>query len=78
LKSNASFGSKTYSFEELIAEIGACFLRAKCGIEIKSLDNSVAYINSWIKVLEHDKTFIFKAASETQKAFIYILNKKAL
>ena len=78
LKSNASFGSKTYSFEELIAEIGACFLRTKCGIETKSFDNSVAYINSWIKVLENDNTFIFKAASEAQKAFSYILNKEAL
>jgi antirestriction protein ArdC len=78
LKSNASFGSKTYSFEELIAEIGACFLRTKCGIESKSIDNSVAYINSWIKVLENDNTFIFKAASEAQKAFNFILNKEAL
>ena len=77
LKSNASFGSETYSFEELIAEIGACFLRAKCGIETKTLNNSVAYINSWIKVLEHDTTFIFKAASEAQKAFNFILNKEA-
>lgn len=77
LKSNASFGSKTYSFEELIAEIGACFLRTKCGIESNSLDNSVAYINSWIKVLEHDKTFIFKAASDAQKAYKYILSKEA-
>ena len=77
LKSNASFGSKTYSFEELIAEIGACFLRTKCGIESNSLDNSVAYINSWIKVLENDNTFIFKAASEAQKAFNFILNKEA-
>jgi len=78
LKSNASFGSKNCSFEELIAEIGACFLRTKCGIESKFLDNSVAYINSWIKVLENDKTFIVKAASEAQKAFNFILNKEAL
>ena len=77
LKGSASFGSETYSFEELIAEIGACFLRTKCGIETKSLHNSVAYINSWIKVLENDKTFIFKAASDAQKAFNFILNKEA-
>lgn len=77
LKGFASFGPKNYSFEELIAEIGSCFLRTKCGIETNSSDNSVAYIDSWIKVFEHDRTFIFKASSDAQRAFNYILNKEA-
>lgn len=69
---NASFGSKAYSFEELIAELGAAFLCGKCGIEQKTLDNSASYIDGWIKVLKEDSTIIVKAAAKAQKAADYI------
>jgi antirestriction protein ArdC len=69
---NASFGSKLYSFEELIAELGASFLCGVCGIEQKTLENSAAYIDSWIKVLKEDNKIIVKAAAKAQKAADYI------
>lgn len=70
------YGSEKYSKEELIAEIGASFLCARCGIENKTIDNSAAYIQGWLKKLNNDKTLIISAAAQAQKAVDYILNKK--
>lgn len=72
IAANASFGSKAYSFEELIAELGASFLCGVCGIEQKTLDNSASYIASWLKVLKEDNKFIVRAAAKAQKAVDYI------
>jgi antirestriction protein ArdC len=69
----AAFGSKSYSKEELIAEIGAAMLCNHCGILPKTLENTGAYIKSWIKVLKNDKRFIIQASSKAQKAVDYIL-----
>ena len=68
------FGSQDYSLEELIAEISASFLCAFTQIENKVIDNSVAYLNSWISKLSNDKYMIIKAASQAQKAFNMIVN----
>lgn len=70
------FGSEKYSKEELVAEIGASFLCARCGIENKTIDNSAAYIQGWLKRLDNDKTLIISAAAQAQKAVDYILNNK--
>jgi len=67
------FGDERYSKEELIAEIGASFLCAKCGIENKTIDNSAAYIQGWLKRLNNDKTLIISASAQAQKAVDYIL-----
>jgi len=68
----ASFGSESYSKEELIAEIGSAILCCHAGIE-KTIDNSASYIQSWLKVLKNDKNFIIQASSKAQKAVDYIL-----
>jgi len=68
------FGDEKYSKEELVAEIGASFLCATCGIENKTIDNSSAYIQGWLKRLNNDKTLIISAAAQAQKAVDYILN----
>lgn len=60
-------GRSEYAFEELIAELGACFLCARVGADVNT-ENSAAYIGSWLKALRDDKKFIFKAASAAQKA----------
>jgi len=66
--------SAPYSLEELIAEIGACYINAYCGIANTTLPNSVAYIQSWLEVLRNDKKFVVQAASQAQKAVDYILD----
>lgn len=48
---SGAFGSKQYSFEELIAEISACFLCNEVGIADQVIDNSTAYIKHWLELL---------------------------
>lgn len=66
------FGKERYSQEELVAEIGAAFMCGMLGIEDKTLDNSAAYVSSWLKKLKNDKRLVFFAASQAQKAVDYI------
>lgn len=68
------FGSDRYSFEELVAELGSAMLQAHVGIEGR-LENSVGYIDHWLKVLKRDKTFIIKASSAAQKGCDFILDE---
>lgn len=73
----ASFGSEDYSKEELIAEIGSAFLMNHIGIESsKTFKNSAAYIQSWLKVLKNDNSFIVSASSKAEKAMKYILGEE--
>lgn len=67
------FGSKDYSQEELVAELGAAYLCGICGIENSTIDLSAAYIKSWLSKLKNDNKFFIQAASEAQKAVDYIL-----
>lgn len=69
------FGSETYAKEELVAELGSAFLRAACGIEnAPELENSAAYLQSWLNVLKNDRRLLVYAASQAQKAADFILN----
>lgn len=68
-----------YAEEELVAELGACILAAHLDINSNALlDNSAAYIQHWLNQLKADKHFIFRVASQAQKAVDYILEGKAL
>ncbi len=71
-----TFGSESYSKEELVAELGAAMLGAVAGIAPRITDNSVAYLQSWIKALKGDSRLIVSAASQAQKAADYILGIK--
>ena len=64
---------EAYAFEELVAEIGACFLGAQLGIE-PEFDQSAAYVESWLQALKDDKRAIFRAASEAQKAADFLMD----
>jgi len=73
------FGGIPYSKEELVAEMGASFLCSSVQIDYDSIvENNAAYLAGWLKVLKEDCKFIFKVASEAQKAADYILNRKQL
>jgi len=64
---------EAYAFEELVAEIGACFLGAQIGVA-PEFGQSAAYVESWLKALKEDKRAIFRAASEAQKAADFVLH----
>ena len=68
------FGSEDYSKEELVAECTAAMLCGVTGIDTHTLDNSTAYLQSWIARLKSDSKLIVQAASAAQKAADYIRN----
>ena len=71
------FGSDPYSREELVAEMGAAFLCGTCGIDTTTLEQSAAYINSWLARLKRDRTLVVQAAFAAQKAADFILKVQA-
>lgn len=70
---------KIYAEEELVAEMSASFLNAHAGIIEDEINNSSAYLQSWINALKSKdaKSWIIRAASQAQKAADFILNKLA-
>ncbi|KIT16596.1 DNA primase TraC [Jannaschia aquimarina] len=62
---------RAYAFEELVAEIGACFLGLHLGIAPR-FGQSAAYIEGWIAAMKADRDVIFRAAAEAQKAVDYL------
>ncbi len=67
------FSTEQYSKEELVAEIGACFLNSHCGIEAENFDNNLAYLQNWKSKLEDNPKLIISASSQAQKSVDYIL-----
>lgn len=73
----AAFGSSEYSKEELIAELGSCFLMGHCGINSDTTErNSAAYLQGWLKALQNDRSLIVSAASKAEKAAALILGEE--
>jgi antirestriction protein ArdC len=72
-----SFGSESYSKEELTAEMTAAMLCGIAGIEQKTLENSAAYLKTWIARLKSDSRLLVSAASQAQKAADFIQGKLA-
>ncbi|MDR6671199.1 zincin-like metallopeptidase domain-containing protein [Rhizobium sp. 1399] len=64
--------TQDYAFEELVAEISACFLCSDLSITAKVRPESASYIAGWLKALKQDKRLIFKAASKAQAAADYL------
>jgi antirestriction protein ArdC len=71
------FGDEQYSAEELVAEMGAAFLCGFTGIENKTINNSAAYLQTWLDVLTKDSRLVLIAAGQAQKAADLILNQQA-
>jgi antirestriction protein ArdC len=72
----SGFGTKPYSKEELVAEMGASFLSCHSQIDYDSVvENNASYLAGWLKVLKEDLRFIFKVSADAQKAVDYILNR---
>ncbi len=71
-----STARKIYAEEELVAEMGAAFLMAHAGIVDNGLENSAAYLQSWIAALKSKdaKGWIIRAAAQAQRAADFILN----
>lgn len=60
--------------EELVAELGSCFLCADLGIapELEPRPDHASYLGSWLKVLADDQRAIFSAAAHAQRAVSFL------
>lgn len=67
------FGSESYAFEELIAELSSCFLNAELGIDYTQMRHA-EYLQSWLKVLKANPRMLWKAASLAQKAADFLMS----
>lgn len=69
-----SFGSADYAYEELVAEISACFMSAD--IEApqtnRYIENHKAYVKSWIKKLKEQPEILVKAIKEAEDCAKYM------
>lgn len=78
LEPNFNFGDHSYSREELVAEIGASFLRHLSGVDDKRVDeNSASYLKSWWKKLEKNPDDLRWASAKAQKAVDYMTGAEA-
>ncbi|MAN77395.1 MAG: antirestriction protein [Rhizobiales bacterium] len=66
--------TKAYAFEELVAEITACFICSDLDLTASVRDESTSYLASWLKCLKQDKKAIFRAASRAQAAADFLHN----
>lgn len=66
------FGTPGYAFEELVAEMGAAFLCAHCGIQGELRHEG--YLESWLSLLKADKRAIFRASGQARTASEFVLN----
>ena len=71
-RGKGAFGSEEYAYEELVAELGACFLAAEFGIEPTVREDHAKYLNNWIKALKGDASLIWTAAQDASKAIKWI------
>lgn len=71
---NVKRRSKTYSREELIAEIGALFLCAFTEIDSSTAANAAAYVQGYYTHLKKEPKELVTAASEAYRATKFILD----
>lgn len=77
LMSSSYFGSHQYSEEELVAEMGASFLAAHCGIATPPLvENTAAYLKHWLAQMKGHPKLLVHSASRAQRAFDFMLGVK--
>lgn len=69
-----SFASPEYAFEELVAEIGSCFMSTHLQIEQdeRHIENHKAYVQSWIKSIRDEPEKLMQAIQLAEKATIYM------
>jgi len=66
------FGDNAYAFEELTAEIGSAFLCSYLGVPLENAQHP-EYLSHWAKVIGEKPSILWKAASQSQILFDYLL-----
>ena len=68
------FGSHEYSKEELVAEMGSQILADICGFKQSHIENTSAYIGSWLKALKNNHDWLIWASTRAEQGVDLILN----
>lgn len=65
----------TYAFEELVAEISACFVMMELGVPMADnmLEKSQSYVQGWLKHMQDDPKYIFEASQEASRVVDFLL-----
>ena len=71
---NGMFGSPQYAYEELVAEMTACFMSVNLPMEATQahMDNHKAYVQSWIQRIREKPEMLVKAIKDAQTAASYM------
>lgn len=67
------FGSDSYAYEELIADIGAGFISQEFNQPYLFSNNNLKYIESWIKELKDKPNTLVSACSKAKDAYEYLM-----
>ena len=62
-----------YAMEELVAELGSCFLSSKFQIDMSETKN-IEYLNSWIEAIKEKPYILFSMDSHASKSTNYLQN----
>lgn len=71
------FGSDTYAFFELVAEIGAAFLSAHLEITNTPRPDHAQYCANWLTILKGDQKAIFSAAALATRTVDFLVGLQA-
>lgn len=78
----STYGTESYAFEELIAELSSAFVASEIGLAFDSesvnpvfYENHAAYLQNWVSVLNNDPNELFRAATKADAAANYILTR---
>jgi antirestriction protein ArdC len=75
--SSYHMGKDVRSQEELVAEMGAAYLCQVAALDTsQTLQNSTAYIQSWLKALQNNPKWVLKASKQAKDAVEYVLTGK--
>ena len=75
--SNYHMGKNVRSQEELTAEMGAAFFCQIAALDTsQTLQNSTAYIQSWIQHLQNNPKWVLKASKQAREAVEYVMTGK--
>lgn len=68
LTGGAGYGAREYGREELVAELASAFCCAVLGLDNSLLENSAAYVASWLSLFRDDPKVLVVAAARAQRA----------
>lgn len=70
-------GSEAYAREELVAEFTAAMVMGSLGLDtMPSMENSAAYLNSWLNFIKKSPDLLFDVISDARKAACIIMGEQ--